>query len=222
MKLYRAIENLIDDKKLIKDDTLFIAIDNIYPTTDGTVEAQRRLNAQLSHIRCLLRRKEIQYQISNYVCWEELLLSFHELLEFCSQADRAMDSPEVKQYLKWRDANRVETKQLDYMELFQSQIAHGKTIEECLSSLLQSITAYRQYKNFHVTKSELGTCWRMDCTEAARTLTKAEKSFCQHCYAVKQAGIPSPQQILHRLKYVYQNSMFKTELENLHLQLRLD
>lgn len=222
-KFRNAIEHLLADKKLNQGDKIFIAYDNIIPTTEKMVNDRKKFNRQMRECERLLRKKVKVYK-SNYISVEELILSFDQLLEFTSTPDRDLETQDIKKYMLFRQYSEAEqvgqAVELNYKVLFQEKIEQGKTIEQCLKDLLRKITTDREFKNFAIADNNIGICWQEDCEQVQPTLKKGKGQYCKTCYAVETVDEPDRKLAKVRLRYLIRRSMFKSKLvDPLNIQL---
>lgn len=220
-KFRNAIEHLLVDKKLNQGDVIFIAYDNIIPTTAKMVNDRKIFNKQIRECDRLLRKNKVSVYKSSYISIEELILSFDQLLEFASTPDRDLETQDIERYTLFKQYRKTEQAvELNYKRLFQEEIKQGKTIEQCLKDLLRKITKDREFKNFAIADNNIGICWQEDCEQVQPTLKKGKGQYCKTCYAVETVDEPDRKLAKVRLRYLIRRSMFKSKLvDPLNIQL---
>ena len=171
--------------------------------------------------RCerVLKNNRITYYKSNYVCIEELLLSFHEIIEFCSTPERNMSDPEVEKLKQLQGIISSRAGEIAYVDLFENLIASGSTVEKCLKALLQKITQDNSFRAFRLTDTRIGVCWQLDCEESQPNFNAVQKSNCKSCYAVHKLAVASPNLAKTRLGYLYTHSLFQSTFAPLELEV---
>lgn len=209
-KFYSAIINMIKNKKLKKGDFLFIAVDRLIASSEKMLNELQNQNQQLSKCYKVLKKYKIEYSVCNYVCWEELLLSFKYLYEFCSMSDRLLNTY-LKNYLDNRDKFIKGMNSSDYLRVFKNEIQNGRTVEQCIAKMLTIITTDGDFTTFKVSKGMVGSCWYLDCSDVI--LSNKQKSYCQKCIATKRKLLKEVQIGKSRLSFVYYNSLFEKEFK---------
>lgn len=212
-KLFNALENLIKDKKINRGDVVYLAYDNIIPTKERMYADKVKFKADLAKCERRLKNLGITYYKSDYTSIEELIISFEDLLNFCSTPRRDMNDSSVKLYYIIQHYIRFDTSKLDYRLLFESRIKKGETIENCLKALLKRLTTDNEFINFRVADNSIGVCWRLDCNQVH------SKLHCKTCGAVNNTRIIGREQMKYRLKYLYNHSLFKSTFKQLGIQL---
>lgn len=210
-KFYSSITNMIHDNKIKRGDFLFIAVDRLIATSSNMVNELRAQNTQLLKCFKILKKHKIDFSISNYVCWEELLLSFEYLYEFCSIGGRNTDNKYIKQYLLHRKRLIRGIQSTDYFELFKQEIQEGFTIEQSIAKILASVTSDGEFNSFKVSKSSIGLCWYTDCSEAMPRLGTKQKKLCRECMAIKNKIMYNAKIGKSRMQFVYRHSLFRRE-----------
>lgn len=220
-KIYQAVLNLIEDKKISKGDIVFIMYDNIIPvdTKPGMVEDQRALNKNISMATSKLRRMGVQYYTSTHTCIEEVFISFGEIIDFCSLPDRDMNDSRIQLCKTIQSSIKHGMCKVDYSALFSREIQIGRTIEKSLKDMLAYITRDREFRNFKITDIDMEICWKADCDQARSTFKGKQGSYCSHCYAAHKTKTINREQIRYRLKYLYNHCILKDELEPLKIQI---
>lgn len=182
-------------------------------TTEEFEKNLKVINKDLDFCRKYLEKYKIKYEISTYTCWEEVMLSFKYLLEFCNDIINYNDES-INLYLNHRTEFLKGSN--NYMKLFEKDISDGKTIETSISDLLRKISKTDTFKTFRVTKDKIGYCWYIDCDIEKDKIGV----FCKDCYALKKSGITNPRKGRNRLIFLYNNSLFKVVFKNIYLRLR--
>lgn len=211
-KFYSAIINMIKNRKLKKGDFLFIAVDRLIASSEKMLNELQNQNKQLSKCFKVLKKYKIEYSVCNYVCWEELLLSFKYLYEFCSMSDRLLDTY-LKNYLDNRDKFIKGMNSSDYLRVFKNEIQNGRTVEQCIAKMLTIMTTDGDFTTFKVSKGMVGPCWYLDCSNIIPNLSSKQKSYCQKCIATKRKLLKEVQTGKSRLSFVYYNSLFEKEFK---------
>ena len=218
-KFKQAINYLIEDGKLNSGDTLFLAYDNIIPTKPGMERDRWKFEHTLAECDVILRNSGITCYKSNYVCMEELLLSFTSIVEFCSMPSRDMAATDILMLKKLQSIISSNTQEIGYRALFQPLIEKGHTIEKCLKRLLSRITQDRQFREFRLTDTQIGGCWKYDCGECQPTFDERRLARCESCYAVHNLPAADSERSKTRLSYLYHHSLFQDTLRPLHLEI---
>ena len=222
-KFEQAIGNLIKDGRLRSGDTLFLAYDNIIPTKSGMYRDQKAFQKQLVRCERTLKSKQITYYKSNYTCIEDLLLSFSQMVAFCSTPSRNMDEPALQTWKMLQSIISSHTKDIAYKELFKEPVANsGATVEKCLKILLRNITQEGSFRGFRLTDTKIGECWQLDCDELQPHFNANRRAYCEACYAVHNLTVPSPDLAKNRLNYLYKHSLFQSAFSPLRIEIAND
>lgn len=218
-KFEQAINFLLADGKLRSGDALFLAYDNIIPTKPEMVNDRKSFEHKLARCERILKGNGITCFKSNYVCMEELLLSFAEIVEFCSAPDRDRNTSEIVKLKKLQSIISSHSQEIGYRMLFQPLIQRGYTIEKCLKGLLSKITLDRQFRAFRLTDTKIGVCWQHDCIESQAAFDERELAQCESCYAVHNLTVVDPDLSQTRLSYLYHHSLFQDALKPLSIEV---
>lgn len=212
-KFKEAIEHLINDKVLSHGDFLFIALDNMIGTTPEFKENIKAIQKDINLACKLLQRNKIQYEISEYTCWEEIMLSFKYLLEFCNdeiyESDKAIQlyNEYKQQFLKGTT---------NYLVVFKDEIEKGNTVEYCIANLLRKLSGTETFRTFKITKEKVGHCWYIDCDRPEITTG----AYCRNCYAVRFANIKDAKKGKNRLLFLYNNSLFRKIFKEIYIRIQ--
>lgn len=150
-------------------------MDRLIASSAKMLNELRNQNQQLSKCYKVLKKYKIEYSVCNYVCWEELLLSFKFLYEFCSINNRLLNTY-LNIYLENRNKFIKGMNSSDYLGIFQNEIQNGYTVEQCLAKMLTIITTDGDFISFKVSKGLVGSCWYLDCSDVI--LSNKQKSYC--------------------------------------------
>lgn len=218
-KFEQAIDFLLDDGKLRSNDTLFLAYDNIIPTKPGMPRDRKFFQQQMARCEKKLQSNQITYFKSDYVCIEELLLSFSQIVEFCSSPSRSMTEPAVRIWKMLQTIISSHTQNVAYAELFKEPINRGATIEKCLKVLLRNITQDKGFRGFYLTDAKIGECWQSDCGDLQPRFHPTRMGYCESCYAVHNLTAASPDLAKTRVGYLYSHSLFQSTFSPLGLEV---
>lgn len=234
--LYMLYEHLITTKKIKAGDAVFLAVDRLVGTNEKMRSEVESQNRALRKCKGLAKSNGIKYIENPFICFEELLLSFMYLYEFCMIAPDCEDKM-AQYYLRNRalfcgDAKVITTQNAssimrkqgipDYIQIFKSQLDDGKTVEACLSDLLRRLTCSVEPKleTFKFNKNTVGACWYSDCSAVVEHLSPKRRALCAECFACKKAPFTDRSNGAKRLAFVVTHSKIREITDTLELHTK--
>lgn len=205
--LLRTVKECINQGIINSNTGVLLACDNICSLVNSNLPEQRILENKMVldklfvTIRsCFMCIKSVGAACDcvDYVCWEEIPLSFDSLLLYCdNKSSKQCITKELKEYF---DAlkNLVRNKDKDYIQFYYNRLIKPKdgtlnrysTIEQCIASDLVMLTNAGGAKTLAITKTEIKSCWKKDCMERReiykrkcknKNLQYAMQSFDSYC-----------------------------------------
>ena len=216
---YPTVEKLYTDHKIKKGDLVFLAFDNIVATNTASLAEKRHSEEIIDACRLYLTRKNVETKVSEYVCFEQLFLSFEYFWEFCSSTNRVPSTPLETYYCKHKSFFTTWNGN-SYPQIFNLYLKQGHTMEQLLSGLAHSISSSGGMTGFKIDKSTIGQCWFADCSVARTKIHKNQRVSCSTCFAIKSVRINNPQAGSNRFLFVVKHSNMAEIAKILHLQYK--
>lgn len=149
--------------RLKAGDTLFVAFDNILDNSDVFDVA-----GFIENTAELCTAADVKFAFSTYYCFEEVYLSYDELVEMYGKGKNDGKMLAILKYV-----NQCIKSHIDYFEINNENIKYlidkyqgaGKNREHFANVLLSEITTAIKPSGFKIIKREkaLGRCWIKDC-----------------------------------------------------------
>ena len=190
-------------RKASKGDMIFVAFDNIGKSTREEVGTGRIVGFDSEYFltNCIkkCRLKEISFCTTYYYCFEEIFLSYSELLELYKADCKSDDISDILAYV----ANCI----LNGDNYFDREHEYGKRVSNLRKDALQIREHFADALLYHASvqirhglftigkqADKFVKCWIMDCDWLCKNdkVLKNNSYMCAHCkYSEKRQSSPS-------------------------------
>ena len=183
-KFKQAFEALLRDKRIKKGDILLVCYDSIVPDLDDKRHSKtvQNLTNNLKAVKRLCDKHNIDYRESDYTCFEELLLSYKELLRVTNYKmnDKFDIAFQNKIDTLCKELSKCKSKK-ERASFYYKYCNPITQLESILARQLELATgsSNKYFKNWFICKARLGECWKeIDCK---KNICINDKDKCQSC-----------------------------------------
>lgn len=210
-KFKQAFEALLSDGKIKRGDTLIICYDSIVIDENSKRHSRtvQYLASSLKAIRKLCNKYKVNYKESDYTCFEELILSYNNLLDVTNYRLNDNFDPAFQNNMNrlCKELNRCKSK-ADRAAFYYKHYSQISKIENDLSRQLEIATgsSNKYFKNWFICKSSIGICWKeIDCR---KNKCIKDKEKCQSCIVAREFKTASKlwSDLIHNstIQYLYE------------------
>lgn len=178
--LVASLKRILYNKKLMSSvDEVMVLHDNFSLDYEIEPKTKEALQREIDTCREYLTMSKVKrFKIKSCACFEEAMLSFTYLMEYCDPQRVNRKSPEAYAIgiiqkeaarLSWKKKGNLAIR-IDYAKLFANSgsiYEKQTTFEQRLKICLEKFTGSAKFNEFYVSssKSVIGFCWRHDCKE---------------------------------------------------------